>query len=132
MSLNTQPTLNDAFLLQGVKLPLHVSKEECGVILDADGRDVLTVDSNGFQPDDQVNAIAALIAACINQSPGVTFNLPPVSETDCETISDGPTYLDFITPDAIFEKGPAAVREWQQAKLAEVLGPSPQAETADG
>nr|WP_246812707.1 Lar family restriction alleviation protein [Ensifer sp. ENS07] len=36
----------------------------------------------------------------------------------------GPTYLDFITPDEIFEKGPDAVKKWQAAKLVELLGPS--------
>ncbi|CAN7687081.1 hypothetical protein LJR098_002293 [Rhizobium sp. LjRoot98] len=34
--------------------------------------------------------------------------------------SYGPTYLDFITPDEIFDKGPAAVKLWQAAKRAEI------------
>jgi hypothetical protein len=34
--------------------------------------------------------------------------------------SNGPTYLDFITPDEIFDKGPAAVKRWQEAKVAEL------------
>ncbi len=74
MAACCSPTLQEAFQVQGVKLPLHLSKTDCGVVLDADGRDVLTVDSNGFQPDGQVNAIAALIAACVNQSPGVLMS----------------------------------------------------------
>ncbi len=56
-----------AFLDQGVKLPLRPSDDDCGVVLDADGRDVLTVDSNGFQPDDQVKTLATLICACVNE-----------------------------------------------------------------
>lgn len=32
--------------------------------------------------------------------------------------AEGPTYLDFITPDEIFDKGPTAVQEWQDAKRA--------------
>jgi len=76
MSKNTSPPLEQAFLEQGVKLPLRPSESECGVVLDADGRDVLTVDSNGFQPDDQVSALATLIAACVNQSGGVILPDP--------------------------------------------------------
>jgi hypothetical protein len=39
----------------------------------------------------------------------------------------GPIYLDFITPDEVFDKGPAAVKDWQEAKRAEWNhGPSSQ------
>lgn len=37
----------------------------------------------------------------------------------------GPTYLDFITPDEVFDQGPDAVREWQEAKKAEIRSPTP-------
>jgi len=42
-----------------------------------------------------------------------TKNPPPAP-------SDGSTYLDFVTPDEIFDKGPAAVKQWQDAKRAEI------------
>lgn len=61
-----------AFSDQGVKLPLRRSETDCGVVLDADGRDVLTVDSNGFQPDDQVKTLAFLICACVNEHAGLS------------------------------------------------------------
>ena len=35
--------------------------------------------------------------------------------------SGNPSYLDFITPDEIFDKGPAAVKEWQEAKVSALL-----------
>ncbi|MDW9888894.1 hypothetical protein GOC28_08390 [Sinorhizobium meliloti] len=38
----------------------------------------------------------------------------------------GPTYLDFITPDDVFDKGPDAVKAWQGAKSAEITNPPPQ------
>jgi hypothetical protein len=53
-----------------VRLPLRLSDEDLGVILDADGRDVITVDTNGERPDDQVIAIADLIVRAINDGTG--------------------------------------------------------------
>lgn len=67
VDLPSPVAVHAAFLDQGVKLPLRPSEDDCGVVLDADGRDVLTVDSNGFQPDDQVKALVVLICACVNE-----------------------------------------------------------------
>lgn len=61
-----------AFLDQGVKLPIRPSETDCGVVLDADDRDVFTVDSNGFHPDDQVKTVALLICACVNAHAGLS------------------------------------------------------------
>ncbi|WP_440411083.1 hypothetical protein [Neorhizobium petrolearium] len=52
----------------GVKLPLKVSPDDVGVVLDADGFDVITIDVNGIRSDDQANAIASLIVELINAS----------------------------------------------------------------
>jgi hypothetical protein len=56
-----------AFADQKVKLPLHMSDQDIGVILDDDGVDVITIDTNGTRPDDQVTIIASLVVAAINQ-----------------------------------------------------------------
>jgi len=53
-----------------VALPLRLSKEELGVVLDSDGRDVITIDVNGDRPDDQVEAIAQWIACAVNTCGG--------------------------------------------------------------
>ncbi|KQW62884.1 MULTISPECIES: hypothetical protein [unclassified Ensifer] len=63
--------LRAAFLDQGVKLPMRPSETDCGVVLDADDRDVFTVDSNGYHPDDQVKTLALLICACVNEYAGL-------------------------------------------------------------
>ncbi len=71
MTVNSSPSIYQALLALGVNLPLRPSETDSGVVLDADDRDVFTVDSNGFQPDDQVKALATLIATCVNQSGGI-------------------------------------------------------------
>lgn len=53
-----------------VKLPLHLSDEDIGVILDDDGKDIITVDSNGFRSDERVITITSLVAAAINMFAG--------------------------------------------------------------
>jgi|GEM_PF-6271957 len=62
-----------AFADQGVKLPLRLSDEDIGVILDDDGADVLTVDSNGIRDDQKVQMIAALVATAVNDLAGFDF-----------------------------------------------------------
>lgn len=60
------------------------------------------------------------------------YQYSEVMDPPREPTSGGPAYLDFITPDEIFDKGPAAVKKWQEAKLAELLpvGRSPQTREA--
>lgn len=69
----------DAFVAElrkvGVKLPLRVSDEDIGVVLDADGRDVLAVDVNSERPDDLVEAIAMWIVCAVNTCGG--FRVEP-------------------------------------------------------
>jgi hypothetical protein len=60
-----------AFADQKVKLPLRMSGEDAGVILDDDGVDVLTVDSNGMRADDEALAIATLIVSAVNHLAGL-------------------------------------------------------------
>lgn len=55
---------------QGVRLPVSLSRDDLGAILDADGRDVCTVDVNGERPDDQVLAIASWIEVALNTCGG--------------------------------------------------------------
>ncbi|CCE96183.1 hypothetical protein SFHH103_01686 [Sinorhizobium fredii HH103] len=63
-------TVRTAFLDQNVKLPLRLCEEEVGVVLDDDGVDVFTVDSNGGRPDEEVSTIALLIVECVNAEAG--------------------------------------------------------------
>lgn len=37
---------------------------------------------------------------------------------EAQGMDEGPSYLDFITPDDVFDKGPDAVREWQHRYVA--------------
>ena len=64
----------DAFVAElatlDVALPLRLSEEDLGVVLDATGRDVITIDANGDRPDDQVAAIAIWIACAVNTCGG--------------------------------------------------------------
>lgn len=62
-----------AFADQDVKLPLRLSDEDVGVILDDDGADVLTVDSNGMRDEQKVQMIAALVATAVNDLAGFDF-----------------------------------------------------------
>lgn len=62
--------IRTAFLDQNVKLPLRLCDEDLGVVLDDDGVDVFTVDSNGGRPDEEVSAIALLILECVNAEAG--------------------------------------------------------------
>ncbi|TGP22344.1 MULTISPECIES: hypothetical protein [unclassified Mesorhizobium] len=53
----------------GVRLPLDVGAE-LGVIYDADGRDVITIDVNNDRPDEQVELIARWIVLAVNTCGG--------------------------------------------------------------
>lgn len=52
-----------------VKLPLNVGAE-LGVIYDADGRDVITIDVNNERDDEQVELIAQWIVLAVNTCGG--------------------------------------------------------------
>lgn len=43
-------------------------------------------------------------------------------EIEADPSCSGPSYLDFITPDEVFDRGPDAVKEWQDKKAAELSG----------
>jgi len=58
--------LFNAFMRQGVKLPLRADAEYVGSVLDGHGDEIFVVDQNNELPDDRANAIAALIAAAVN------------------------------------------------------------------
>jgi hypothetical protein len=52
-----------------VKLPVDVGAE-LGVIYDADGRDVITIDVNNDRPDEQVEIISRWIVLAVNTCGG--------------------------------------------------------------
>ncbi len=70
----SNPQVSDEFVAllaaQDVKLPLRVCDEDVGVVFDADGRDVLTIDSNGERPDAQAGMIAQWIVLAVNTCGG--------------------------------------------------------------
>ncbi|HTO29616.1 MAG TPA: hypothetical protein VL202_00330 [Pararhizobium sp.] len=49
-----------------VTLPLRASETDLGVIVDATGADIITIDVNNTRPDDQVRALALIFADAIN------------------------------------------------------------------
>lgn len=53
-----------------VKLPLGRSRDCIATLVDAEGRDVLTLDVNNDRPDADVEALAQLIMTIINTSAG--------------------------------------------------------------
>jgi hypothetical protein len=61
-----QERFRDLLAGLNVKLPLALSKLDIGVILDADGRDVITIDVNGERPDREVTSIALTVTLAIN------------------------------------------------------------------
>ncbi|WP_026618313.1 hypothetical protein M728_000349 [Ensifer sp. WSM1721] len=65
-------TIRTAFLDQNVELPLRLSEEDIGVVLDRHGCDVFTVDVNNDRPDDEALAIALFIVECVNAEAGFT------------------------------------------------------------
>lgn len=68
------PTTTEAFVAAlataNVALPLSPSAEHLGVVLDANGDDVFTVDSNGERPDDEVKIIALWVILAVNSCGG--------------------------------------------------------------
>ena len=71
--LDTIATLN-------VRLPLSVSCDHTGVVLDADERAVFTVDVENDRPDYQVIQIATLIAFAVNSCAGLCADQPTETE----------------------------------------------------
>lgn len=56
---------------QDVELPLRLSEEDLGVVLDAKGRDIFTVDVNSERDDVQVGLIAQQLVLAINTCGGL-------------------------------------------------------------
>ncbi|MCW5711321.1 MAG: hypothetical protein KIT21_29440 [Shinella sp.] len=69
-------------MAQNVELPLQPSEHEAGVLLDAQGRDVITIDVNGARPDEEVVALTAYICMAVNQAGG--FKVLRAECTDLE------------------------------------------------
>ncbi|CDX54531.1 conserved hypothetical protein [Mesorhizobium plurifarium] len=53
-----------------VKLPLNLSETDTGVIVDAEGCGIITIDVNSERPDDQVEQIAGWIVMAVNTCGG--------------------------------------------------------------
>lgn len=53
-----------------VCMPLRTDPNEIGVVLDDDGRDVLTIDVNGERDDVDADRIAQLLVATLNKIGG--------------------------------------------------------------
>lgn len=79
--LVTAADLFRAFAAADLRLPLRLDDEHVAVVIDVDGRDVLTVDVNGERPDDQAAAIAELIATTINAAAGFPQPDRPAAQT---------------------------------------------------
>jgi len=60
----------------GVRLPLNLSADDVGVIVDADGRDVLTVDVDPERNDEDVLRIALWIITAVNTCGGFRAGRP--------------------------------------------------------
>lgn len=58
----------DPFARHGIRLPLALSEnpDEAGVVRDADGREVFTVNTEGAWPDLTAQAVAALLLGRVN------------------------------------------------------------------
>ncbi|MQU72371.1 hypothetical protein [Sinorhizobium meliloti] len=65
-------TIRTAFLDENVDLPLRLSDDDVGVVLDRHGCDVFTVDVNNERPDQEAMAIALFIVECVNEAAGFT------------------------------------------------------------
>lgn len=59
-----------ALAREGVKLPLDNSPTDCGVIVDANGKGIITIDVNNELPDDQVERIASWVILAVNTCGG--------------------------------------------------------------
>ena len=69
-STDTTETYVATLSREGVTLPLSHSAGDCGVIVDANGRGIITVDVNNELPDDQVERIASWIILAVNTCGG--------------------------------------------------------------
>lgn len=73
LRFDTSPSFQafaDELAKLGVRLPLRVSEEDVGVVLDAGGADVLTVDVNGERSDLVAASIAVWIVTAVNTCGG--------------------------------------------------------------
>ena len=70
LSDNPDAVIRACFADMKVKLPLRPCDEDVGVVLDDDGCDVFTVDSNGQRDDAVVSALAFTLASMINIAAG--------------------------------------------------------------
>jgi hypothetical protein len=59
-----------AMRLNDVQMPLHHDRNDCGTIVDAEGKMIVVVDMHRERPDQQVMAIAELIVLAVNSHAG--------------------------------------------------------------
>ncbi|KEQ05727.1 hypothetical protein [Pseudorhizobium pelagicum] len=68
-----QLSIGLAFDAHDVKLPLERSNDCIATIVDASGRDVLTLDVNNERPDSDIEILTELVLNIINASAGGMF-----------------------------------------------------------
>lgn len=61
--------------------PWQIDEEETGVILDANGRDVLCIDTNNTRPDSDVSELAVWIITAVNTCAGFRAVIEPNPES---------------------------------------------------
>lgn len=70
----SNPQTTEAFCAtleqRGVKLPLDITAEDIGTLVDADGRAVLVVDVNNERSDEDVAWIVGMIQVAVNTCGG--------------------------------------------------------------
>ncbi|SHO65852.1 hypothetical protein SAMN02745172_02499 [Pseudoxanthobacter soli DSM 19599] len=83
--LRTPADIAAALELLRIRLPLQLC-DDAGVVLDADGNDVLVVDDTGLRQDEEATALAAVVAAAINAA-ALTHHIEQQLETTNSTVS---------------------------------------------
>lgn len=74
-SPQTTEAFVDLLSALNVRMPLALDDENIGAVIDADGRDVLTVDVNSDRKDEEVVQIAAFIVVAVNTCGGFRAEL---------------------------------------------------------
>lgn len=78
-----------ALVALNVKLPLKFCETELGVLIDDDGRDVITLDVNRERPDDEVAAIAAYLVMAINAAGGLRAAAAVIHDATFPEVKNG-------------------------------------------
>lgn len=121
----------------GVSFPLTCSQRDMGVLLDADGDELLTIDSSGSMPDNTVALLCANIVMVLNNAAGyraVAALVPleqdgsiaaAIADTKLVTLEMHLKGLVIANPEkALLAALDDDVRMWFVAELTSVAGAS--------